>query len=496
LKFLRYLSSPSIQNIVQLKHNNEIQEELAKILRGPSRNTKRAKLDQTHNQTLSEEKEAKPEAAKAAEEKSTEEQEEQEEEEQEEEEEEEEEQPLKRNSRRSGSKALLFFWKSEWASKHPKKLAVLENVFFQGILIGGVSMIAFVFSGFDIGGLLIFTLIGSSILFTLLHQYRMYYHPGDDKELMLEQPRKFSDRVMIGALGTWMSVVFTLPLVLFHYFVFPMLTPGLGWSLEPVMGVVGLMLSIATHLLYNHKLAPNLNFPLGLLPGQGLEAGGQNPEPSLDSIQQLSESPWKDLSISEQDALVKSLVQEWRQGNIIIPPSFPCALECLKTLAAQLWNEIRGTTSQDQQIQRVAQEIKKIQKVLGEPNRFGEKQAFVLDLRAEFLKPFELEWRAYQHSFSKEEAPVLVLVGPEKKVKEFTEAMGIQNYLWVHQPNEALSKLKEAGDYVVKKVVTMLPQDWDRESVFLKVLKDSIPLDTPEQVETYLTEAIIFLTQQ
>jgi hypothetical protein len=245
---------------------------------------------------------------------------------------------------------------------------------------------------------------------------------SDDLErLALVPNQSCKPTFVILGLGILMTAVSALPLVLFHYLVFPMLGSGMGWGLDVVAAAAGLVLSIGVHLFWNEKIALVCRLPLGLI-----------------------------------------------------------------TLASK---RIRPESLSPQQIQNreIAEEVQKIQDVLKESRSWREKTAVVLDVR-DLSPQTEMELKkvlnAYANSMVKSDDGILVLAGGKDEVEQWSQEMGIWDYIWVEEPSEVILRLKKMGDYAVK-VFSAVPEDWKTaDAVFL--------LNSSKSFYDYLT----FITQQ
>ncbi|HRY28484.1 MAG TPA: single-stranded-DNA-specific exonuclease RecJ [Elusimicrobiota bacterium] len=131
-------------------------------------------------------------------------------------------------------KALLPFWPQRWVQRHPNRLATIETFLFQGLLVGGVSLVLHAWLGWDLKPLLAATGLFSSLLFTVLH-YAVYFDAQAPPVRLGWNPfRHFGVRVKLLALALVLGSAV-----------------GIGILVSPVWGgLLGLGTAVLIHLSY------------------------------------------------------------------------------------------------------------------------------------------------------------------------------------------------------------------------------------------------------
>jgi len=163
---------------------------------------------------------------------------------------------------------LLPFWPSAVVRKHPKLLALAENLIFQGVLVGGISLLVHAVWGWDLGPMLVGLSLFSSGLFTALH-YAVYYDiHAPPVPLGWNPVRHLRPRGMLFGVSLALNAVV-----------------AAGIFVAPVFGgILGLLTSVSLHLLYNHRIAPSLGLPLAILPPRE-DRAEVSPERIVDFVQ-------------------------------------------------------------------------------------------------------------------------------------------------------------------------------------------------------------------
>jgi hypothetical protein len=214
---------------------------------------------------------------------------------------------------------------------------------------------------------------------------------------------------------------------------------------------------------------------------------------------------WNKLEKDQQQKLVKAIWEQWKQGSPLIPQSWPCAIECFRTLAKEIWEKTAGIKPTDNQTEELIQLIQEMgfDEGSGKKTLWNEPSAIVLDFRkrdpmennaTDINDLLKLAAQTYLHTFPEdsEARPMLVFVGPKEILEQFNRETGISPSLIGNDPAEVLEKL--TGYFV--KVFGTVDEGWMGENVFFKLLAPDMKLETLQHIETARNEFQIIMTQQ